>query len=100
MNKVQEQSGYENTPEWRGYCKLMEERPKSFRGGGYPKIVTDVRVVDRFVRENHVKIGLIYQSPYNTFLVDLVEEKDGLVVSLREFSGISELQFFILLYLF
>lgn len=77
MDKVQEQSGYENTPEWRGYCKLMEERPKSFRGGGYPKIVTDVSVVDRFVRENHVKIGLIYQSPYNTFLVDLVEEKDG-----------------------
>lgn len=68
---------YEQTTEWKNYCALMEERPEAFRNTGNIDIITDVNQVEAFVEQTGKKIGVIYHSEYNLWVVDLVKGADG-----------------------
>lgn len=68
---------YSQAPEWREYEKLMAERPRLFSGAGQPRIVKDIAIVSRFVEATGHRIGVIYRSPYNILVVDLVREAGG-----------------------
>lgn len=68
---------YQQSNEWVNYCKLMQERPDEFKNTGNIDIVTDIRVIEDFVEKTGRKIGVIYQSAYNIWVVDLVKGNDG-----------------------
>ena len=55
----------------------MEERPEAFRNTGNIDIITDVNQVEAFVEQTGKKIGVIYHSEYNLWVVDLVKGADG-----------------------
>lgn len=67
---------YDQTEEWKRYCTLMKERPKDFRNNGIIDIISDVDKVEKFVTETGKKVGVIYCSSYNLWIVDLVKSGD------------------------
>lgn len=68
---------YEQTYEWKSYCELMQEHPEVFRNTGNIDIVADIRQVTTFVEKTGKKIGVIYQSEYSLWVVDLIKGADG-----------------------
>lgn len=69
---------YEQTIEWQNYCELMKRRPYAFRNIGNIDIITDINQVESFVEETGKKIGVLYKSEYNLWVVDLVKGRDGI----------------------
>ena len=63
--------------EWINYLRLMRERPELFQDDNRLKIVTNLEVVDDFEKKTGKKIGVVYQSEYHLFVVDLVEDTEG-----------------------
>lgn len=63
--------------EWLRYKDLLIERPALFTDNGPIHIVTDETIVETFEKEHNRKIGVLYESPYNMLLVDLVYEEEG-----------------------
>lgn len=63
--------------EWARYKKLQEERPTLFADNGPLHIVWDEDIVAAYEKEHHRKIGVLYESPYNMLVVDLVYETEG-----------------------
>lgn len=74
---MNDQTNYAESREWLEYEKLMAERPRLFSGAGRPQIVKDIVTVSRFVEATGHRIGVLYRSPYNILVVDLVREPDG-----------------------
>lgn len=68
---------YEQAREWIDYYALMQERPEEFRNTGNIDIITDIGQVEEFVKKTKKKIGVIYRSNYNIWVVDLVKDADG-----------------------
>ena len=65
------------TPEWKRYLSLREQRPAAFRDGEL-EIITDPQTVDRFCEKTGSRLGVLCESPYYLHLVDLVRKKpDG-----------------------
>lgn len=64
--------------EWERYLQLSRERPESFKQSKSLQIILDEVVVKKFEQENNVKIGVVYESPYNILIVDLVRENGEL----------------------
>ena len=62
---------------WEDYVKLMEERPESFINSDQIYIVKEEEVVKRFFKETGKKVGVVYRSEYNIFLVDLIRSESG-----------------------
>lgn len=62
---------------WAEYVKLMGERPESFINSDQIHIVKDEEVVRKFCKETGKKIGVVYKSDYNIFLVDLIRAENG-----------------------
>lgn len=65
--------------EWEKYIKLQEEYPELFADSKELNIVTDKEEVIKYENENSKKIGVVYESPFNMLLVDLVRNKDGAI---------------------
>ncbi len=63
--------------EWLRYQKLMQERPECFSNNGQLNILTDESVIEAFEHQNDKTIGVVYESPFNLMVVDLVESPDG-----------------------
>lgn len=63
--------------EWIEYKKIAEERPELFKNSEDLSIVFDEILVKEFENISGRKIGCIYKSEYNIFLVDLVIDKSG-----------------------
>lgn len=63
--------------EWINYLRLMRERPELFQDDDRLKIVTNPEVVDDFEKKTGKRIGVVYQSEYHLFVVDLVEDTEG-----------------------
>ena len=61
------------------YFALIKERPELFLESNIYRIVTDIDKIRKFEREHNKKIGVIYKSQFNTFVVDLVESEGGLL---------------------
>lgn len=62
---------------WGEYVKLMEDRPESFINSDQIHIVKEEEVVRKFCKETGKKIGVVYKSDYNIFLVDLIRAENG-----------------------
>ena len=66
-----------NQYSWDRYLKLMKERPALFTQSDVLHIITDEKIVQDFIEQSGKKIGVIYESPYSLFIVDLVLDKAG-----------------------
>ena len=62
---------------WEKYIKLMKERPELFCSSKMIEIVTDEKVVRDYEQETGKKIGVLYDSPYNILVVDLICSEKG-----------------------
>ena len=60
------------------YFLLMETRPELFTPSTAYPIVTDRKIIEDFESQSGKKIGVVYKSPFNTFLVDLIQGEEGL----------------------
>lgn len=58
------------------YRALMKTRPELFKDG-LIHIVTDEKIIREFEEETGRTIGIIYVSPYNMMVVDLVYIEEG-----------------------
>lgn len=67
--------------EWDRYIELKEERPELFKNEGVINIVLDEAIVENYQIENDIKIGVVYDSPYNMMVVDLVYNEEGVYYS-------------------
>ena len=63
--------------EWLRYKELQTERPALFADNGPIHIVWDETIVEKYEKEHNRKIGVLYESPYNMLVVDLVYETEG-----------------------
>lgn len=63
--------------EWVHYQKLIHDRPASFVNNGQLRILTDESDVEAFEQQSNKTIGVVYESPFNLMVVDLVEDPDG-----------------------
>lgn len=63
--------------EWTRYLELKNERPDIFANNGSIHIVLDETIVAEYQEKNNRKIGVVYESPYNILIVDLVYEEEG-----------------------
>lgn len=61
--------------EWLRYLELLKERPEEFSGNGLP-IVIDEKTVAKFEEETGKTIGVIYESRWHYWIVDLVRNPD------------------------
>lgn len=68
---------YSHSPQWIAYQKLIKERPDAFTPSEELEIVVNEAVVEQFVRETGIKIGVLYQSAYRILAVDLVRDPAG-----------------------
>ena len=59
------------------YLRLMEERPHLFAPSDIYPIVTDPTVLRDFERQSGKQVGVLYQSPFNTLVVDLIRGEKG-----------------------
>lgn len=55
------------------YFMLMEQRPQLFVVSDVLPIVKDREVIEQFVADTGKTVGVIYQSKYNCWVVDLIE---------------------------
>lgn len=63
--------------EWDAYLNLAKSRPEEFFQNNMLEIVFDSPTVAEYVRKTGRKIGVLYSSPYNTLVVDLVRDAKG-----------------------
>ena len=65
---------FTDSEHWTRYKALMEQRPHLFKKSYYCSIITDPDKLDRFHAETGKPLGMVYHSPYNTFVADLVQD--------------------------
>lgn len=70
-------NNYTQSKEWQEYLKLIAERPEAFRNDENLIIELDPKKVQDFVEKSGKKIGVVYSSPYNIMVVDLVSNASG-----------------------
>lgn len=58
--------------EWKDYLQLKKERPELFKCTPAHPIIFDETKVSAFEQESGRTIGVVYSSPYNKLIVDLV----------------------------
>lgn len=63
--------------EWCRYLDLLSSRPDSFRNNGQLTIITDEATVEEFEAKTNKTIGVVYESPFNLLVVDLVKAPNG-----------------------
>lgn len=64
------------------YCRLWEKRPDSFTPSSEISLVNpneDMDIILDYEMKHHVKLGVVYKTPYNIHVVDLVRKdtEDG-----------------------
>lgn len=62
---------------WIDYMKLYKERPAAFAPSDELKIILDYDQVLAFEKDSGRHIGVLYESPYNILVVDLVQDPNG-----------------------
>lgn len=63
---------------WSRYLRLMEERPQAFAPSSLLPIETDPQIIADFTARTGRTIGVVYESPYQMMVVDLVRGPEGL----------------------
>ena len=59
------------------YIEFIESRGLCYAESDVLKLITDPDIILEYSREHNTNLGIIYSSPYNTILVDLVEDANG-----------------------
>ena len=68
---------YTDSNEWKLFIELTNKRPDLFIQSEELTIITDPDTVNEFVADSGRILGVVYKSPWNTMLVDLVKNKKG-----------------------
>ena len=68
---------YTDSKEWKLYIELTNKRPDLFIQSEDLTIITDSDTVNEYVADSGRRLGVVYKSPWNTMLVDLVKNKNG-----------------------
>ena len=63
--------------EWIRYMELKQEHPEYFKNSKIFTIEFNPDIIKNFEEKNGKKIGVIYESPYNILVVDLVYNQTG-----------------------
>lgn len=63
---------------WSKYLALAEERPQLFTKEGL-EVIFDEKIIEKFEKEKHREIGIIYESPWRYLVVDLVKNSAGML---------------------
>lgn len=72
---------YTESKEWKSYLELMEQRPYLFEQSDKLAIITTPHIVNEYVSHTGRKLGLVYKSPWNMLIVDLVRNENGEIFS-------------------
>lgn len=72
---------YTEGNEWTAYEQLRKDRPEEFVENPYFPIVTDSKIIEKYVQETGKKIGVVYASDYHLLVVDLIQNKNGTLFS-------------------
>ncbi len=59
------------------YFLLMESRPEYFIASDEYPIETKREILERYSADNGVVLGVVYKSPYNLLVVDLIRAENG-----------------------
>lgn len=59
------------------YLRLIEKRPEYFAESDIYPIETRREILEKYSAENKVSLGVVYKSPYNMLVVDLISNKKG-----------------------
>ncbi len=59
------------------YFELMRLRPDAFAPSSQIEIVTDREEIEKYIRDTGEAVGVVYRSPYNTLVVDLIRAGSG-----------------------
>ncbi len=65
------------TPSINRYFELVNTRPQEFVNHGEIDIILDREELLRYSEENNRTLGVIYESRFHIFIVDLVRDKKG-----------------------
>ncbi len=57
------------------YFELMKRKPEAFLPSSEIEIVTDRETLENYAKETKKELGVVYKSPYNTLVVDLVKSE-------------------------
>lgn len=60
----------------KNYLDLMEEKEWLFKNNGGILIEKDPDILRKYIKDNNVTIGVVYQSDYHYLIVDLVHNGD------------------------
>lgn len=71
--------------EWEEYLALRNQRPELFEQSDDLEIIFDEQVVSRYQEQNNRTIGVLYRSPFNTLVVDLVRDAQGRTFAYERF---------------
>lgn len=63
--------------EWIEYLELKEQRPEQFVQSSIYTIEFGEDAVENFEKETGKRIGVVYRSPFNLLVVDLIKRDDG-----------------------
>ena len=63
--------------EWNKYRKLQLERPEEFEQSEALRIELDEAIVEQYVDQYQVKLGVVYENEYSMLIVDLVRDEKG-----------------------
>lgn len=58
------------------YVRLMANRPSLFAPSPLIPLVTDKGELESYAAENHVPLGVVYESPFHLLLVDLIDDPE------------------------
>lgn len=59
------------------YYIFMDNHPEYFKQRKLRKIICDRVILEEYVKENDISLGVLVKTPYMIFIVDLVQTKDA-----------------------
>lgn len=60
------------------YYQLIKEYPQHFiNNNEFLTIITDQNIIEDYICQHHVPIGVVYESHYHIFVVDLVKDQNN-----------------------
>lgn len=58
------------------YLKLVQDK-KSLFTNDYLEVFTDIKLLEEYQEQYHVRLGVLYKSNYHMMVVDLLRDKEG-----------------------
>lgn len=70
-----------NKAAFKNYLELINARPELFTNNDLMRIETNPEIIQKFIERTGKQVGVVYESEFNIFLVDLIELHDGSMIT-------------------